>query len=183
MNNVLHLISIENKKAMEINNWVVFLAAFIPTIVGFIWYNSNVMGMQWKRAANLRDNDLKKGNMGVRLGIAFILSLMLAFYMPVAVIHQWSIYSLMMNDLTSSDPIVVQTAQQTAEQLMVKYATEFRTFKHGMLHGFMLSLFVVFPVTATNAMYEQRSWKHIFINMGYWTISIMLMGGVICQWA
>ncbi len=167
---------------MEINYWAVLSAAFIPLLVGAIWYNPKVLGSRWMLLAKLNEADLKNGKMAVLFGVSFILALMLAFYMPVATIHQWSIYSLMMNDLQSADPSVQSAAQNTAAQLMSQYGSEFRTFGHGMLHGFMLSLFVVFPVMATNALFERKSWAYIFLNWGYWAISIMLMGGVVCQW-
>ena len=59
---------------------------------------------------------------------------------------------------------------------------EFQTFKHGAFHGAMLSIFVIFPSLATNALYEQKGWKYILINVGYWAVSFMLMGGLLNIW-
>ncbi|MCB1147601.1 MAG: DUF1761 family protein, partial [Leptospiraceae bacterium] len=36
---------------------------------------------------------------------------------------------------------------------------------------------------ATAAMFERRGTKYIFINWGYWAITITLMGGVICEFS
>jgi hypothetical protein len=66
---------------------------------------------------------------------------------------------------------------------MAKYGNNFRTFKHGVFHGILSSLFIVLPILATNAMFERKGFKYIAINVGYWTISMALMGGVICQFA
>jgi hypothetical protein len=32
-------------------------------------------------------------------------------------------------------------------------------------------------------LFERRSWKYIFMNAGYWIVSMMLMGAVICKFA
>jgi hypothetical protein len=70
-----------------------------------------------------------------------------------------------------------------AMAFMTSYGSEFRTFGHGALHGFITSLFIVFPPLATNALFERKSWTYIFINYGYWAVSLIIMGGIISQWA
>jgi len=59
---------------------------------------------------------------------------------------------------------------------------EFHTFKHGAFHGVTLSLVVVLPTLGTNALYEQKSWKYILINVGYWMVSFAIMGGILNIW-
>ena len=65
---------------------------------------------------------------------------------------------------------------------MSKYGSEFRTFKHGAFHGLLCGIFLFLPVLGTNALFERRSWKYILLNVGYWTISAMIMGGIISAW-
>jgi len=55
-------------------------------------------------------------------------------------------------------------------------------FKHGMAHGLFLCLFTVLPTLGTNALYEQKSWKYILINVGYWIVSAAVMGGILNVW-
>jgi Protein of unknown function (DUF1761) len=43
-------------------------------------------------------------------------------------------------------------------------------------------VFLVLPLIGTNALFERKSWKYIFINAGHWTVSLMLMGGIISAW-
>ena len=106
---------------------------------------------------------------------------MLAFVMQMLVIHQMHVYSLFqhyekdMQDPNSAVSVLLKNIMDTC-------GNEFRTFKHGALHGFMSSLFIVLPVMATNAMFERKSWKYIWINWGYWAISFMLMGGIVSAW-
>jgi hypothetical protein len=35
----------------------------------------------------------------------------------------------------------------------------------------------------TNALFERRSWKYIFMNVGYWALSAAIMGGIISAFA
>jgi hypothetical protein len=57
----------------------------------------------------------------------------------------------------------------------------FRTFKHGMLHGIITSIFLVLPIIGINALFERRGAKYIFIHVGFWAICFALMGGILCQ--
>jgi hypothetical protein len=65
--------------------------------------------------------------------------------------------------------------------LIDNHGANFRSFKHGALHGTLTGFFLALPIVATGAMFEQRSWKYIAISAGYWIITFMLMGGLICQ--
>ncbi len=56
---------------------------------------------------------------------------------------------------------------------------EFDTFGHGAFHGAVVGVFILIPVFVTNALFEQKSWKYMLINIGYWMITLALMGGII----
>ena len=56
---------------------------------------------------------------------------------------------------------------------------EFDTFKHGVFHGVFLVIVLVGPIFVTNGLFEQKSWKNILINIGYWAITLGLMGGLL----
>lgn len=56
---------------------------------------------------------------------------------------------------------------------------QYDTFQHGMAHGLVLTLFLIVPVFITNGLFEQRSWKGMLINIGYWALALMLMGGIV----
>lgn len=56
---------------------------------------------------------------------------------------------------------------------------QFDTFKHGAFHGVFIGIVVVMPVFVTNGLFEQKSWKNLFINLGYWLLTLALMGGVL----
>lgn len=56
---------------------------------------------------------------------------------------------------------------------------QFDSFKHGALHGVLMSLFVAMPIMVTNGLFERKNFKNLAINIVYWMITLGLMGGVI----
>ena len=71
-------------------------------------------------------------------------------------------------------------AVKYVNDMMAKYGNEFRTFKHGTFHGTLGGLAFALPILGTNALFERKGFKYIAINVGFWTISMALMGGIIC---
>lgn len=56
---------------------------------------------------------------------------------------------------------------------MDQYVGEFRTFRHGLFHGFVSALTILLPVTAVNALFGRKYWKYIWLN---WVICVVIMG-------
>ena len=73
--------------------------------------------------------------------------------------------------------------QSLINQYEIMSEGKFRTFKHGALHGTMAGIFIALPILGTNALFERKGWKYILINTGYWTVTLAIMGGIICQFA
>jgi hypothetical protein len=61
------------------------------------------------------------------------------------------------------------------------FGGDFRTFKHGALHGTITGIGLALPIVAVNAMFERKGVKYILINAGFWTLCLIVMGGIICQ--
>ena len=57
------------------------VAALIPMILGFIWYNPNVFGKAWMKSVGITDEDAPGGNMAVIFGLSYILALVLGYYL------------------------------------------------------------------------------------------------------
>lgn len=155
------------------------LAALVPMIIGFIYYNPKTLGTAWMNASGMTEEKMKGANMGVIFGVSLLLSFMLAFFLQPLVIHQFSIMSVLINEPGFNDPTSATGVYYN--DFIAKYGNNFRTFKHGMLHGFIASLFFVLPVLGINALFERKGFKYIAINVGYWAITLMLMGGILCQ--
>jgi len=159
---------------------VVLAAAIIPTITGFIWYNPKVFGNAWMKAADMSEEKIKGANMAVIFGVSLLLSFLLAFSLAPIVIHQFGVMGMLEGAMRPESPTAAE-ATALFNSLMETYGSNHRHFGHGALHGVMTALFLVLPVMGTNALFERKSFKYIAINAGYWTVTLALMGGVICQ--
>ena len=161
---------------MEINFMAILVAAIVPLILGFIWYNPKTFGTVWMREAEMTEAKMKSGNMAVIFILSFILSILLAFFTQFLTIHQTGVVSLI-----GGNP-AAESVLPSFQAFMDDYGTDFRTFKHGALHGLLAGVFFVLPIMATNGMFERKSWKLIFINTGYWTVALTIMGAIVCGW-
>ena len=139
-------------------NWLAIIAATIlPLVTGFIWYNPKVFGTAWMKESGMTEEKAKSMNPAKTYGIAVILAFFIAF----------SIWPMVFMGGAPDMPHGVDP---------------FLTFKHGALHGAMLGLFVALPVLGINSLFEQKSFKYIIINGGYWVVTMALMGGIINGW-
>lgn len=166
----------------DMNFLVTALAALIPLLVGFIWYNKALMGKAWIRSTKFTEEQLKGGNMAVVFILTYIFSLMVALILNPIVIHQYGLFSVIQGEpgMKTQDPN--SPAMLWLADAMNKYGHIFRTFKHGALHGTIAAIMLGLPIIGINALFERRGGKYIFINLFYWIICLALMGGVICQW-
>jgi len=159
---------------MEINIYALLVAALVPLIMGFVWYNPKLFGTAWMREAEMTEEKMKAGNMPVIFIISFILSFLLSFFVQFITIHQTGALGMIGGDLTKALP--------SYSAFMADYGAAFRTFKHGALHGTMAGIFFVLPVMAVNGLFERKSWKYILINAGFWAVCLAIMGGIVCGW-
>ena len=165
---------------MEMNFYVLFLAALVPMIIGSIWYGP-IFGNTWMKEMGFTKESLAGTNMVKTLIICYVLSVLVAMALMQMVIHQMGAFSTLAGDPGFNE----QTGEAFTyfQDFVAKYGDRFRTFKHGAFHGVFAGLLLVMPILATNAMFERKGFKYIAINSGYWIVSMALMGGVICQWA
>jgi hypothetical protein len=61
-------------------------------------------------------------------------------------------------------------------------AAEQMTASMGAIYGFLTGFGWIFFALAVNSLYEQRSWKYIIINGGYWSVTFTIMGLIIGAW-
>ena len=139
-------------------NWLAILvSALIPLIIGSIWYHPKAFGTVWMNATGITEDKLKNMSPAKAYIVALVLSMVLSFYLYINVL--------------TGGPDDMRHGQEI-----------YMTFKHGAAHGAFLGLFVVLPVLATNAIFEMKSAKYIFINVFYWIVSLALMGGTLNGW-
>ena len=157
---------------METNYLAILVAALSSFVVGFIWYNPKVFGTIWMNEIGMTDEKAKQGNMFKIFGFTFLFALMFAFMMPTITIHQLG--AIQLAGANENDEALVAFLQVHGEN--------FRSYKHGALHGLIAGLFLALPIIATNALFEQKSWKYAFVTSGYWVVVMTIMGAIICGW-
>lgn len=161
---------------MEFNFLAIAVAAVVPILLGFIWYNPKILGIIWAREAGMTPEKMKSGNFAVIAIISLILSFLLAFFVQFLTIHQTGALGMI-----GGDPNL-DTVLPSYQTFMDDYGSTFRTYKHGALHGFLGGLFFVLPVLGINALFERKSWKYILLNVSYWALSLTIMGAIVCGW-
>jgi len=158
----------------------VFGAALIPLIIGSVWYNPKVFGKAWMNSIGKTESDFAGGNMLIIFGLTFVFSVLLALGLSTVAIHQSGI-----TQLFGTHPDIGIDGTEVNRlylELMDKYGTRHRTFGHGAVHGVFATVLFALPFIGINALFERRGGKYIFIHLGYWLITLILMCGVICQW-
>ncbi|MBC7425612.1 MAG: DUF1761 domain-containing protein [Bacteroidia bacterium] len=162
------------------NFLAILIAAIVSLVIGFIWYNPKVFGNAWLKSIKHDPNDTNRPNMGLFIGLSFVLALPLGLILHFITIHQFGFTSLLgaTNDLTKMEPEL----RGHVEYFFNNYSDDFRTFKHGAFHGFIMGLMFVTPIIAINSIYEKRSFKYIAISAGYWIVTLTIMGSIICGW-
>lgn len=149
-------------------------------LIGFLWYGP-IFGKAWMKETGMTDEKAKEGNMLVTMGLTYLFSNFLGFILLSLVIHQMGVFSLFAGMEGFGE--AGSAAQLQFEAVVGPLKDLHRTFGHGALHGTMAGIGIAFTVLAVNSMFEMKSWKYIWINAGYWIVTMALMGGVICQFA
>jgi hypothetical protein len=167
------------------NIGIIAIAALLPLVIGFAWFHPKTFGKAWMGAAGVTEERPSGGRMAGIFLLTYVLSFFVGLAIQSVVIHQMHLYSILINEPGFLDP-VTHKPSTTSEigmlytNFLAKYGNNFRTFKHGALHGTLLAFFIVMPVIAINAMFERKGFKYIAINAGYWIVSLALMGGLVC---
>jgi hypothetical protein len=157
---------------MPFNIISVLVASLITLLIGFVWFNPKVFGTIWMTELGITKDQAKPKNLSKIIGLTVVFSLMIAFTVPGFVIHQLGALQMAGSNLQDEAFLAY----------MKVHGNAFRTVKHGALHGLLCGLFFVFPILAINAMLEHRSWKYLFVTAGYWIVTLLVMGAIICGW-
>lgn len=161
------------------NNILINLVGgLLPLFTGFIWYSDKVFGKAWKREIGfVETGEPPKGMIKLFL-LSYLFGVMAMSFMPSIVIHQYHMGST----LLGSEGFGIQgtAVQQYYHDFLNVYGNKYRTFGHGALHGVITALFFALPMIGINALFENKSFKYVFIHVGYWALTLGLMGGVAC---
>lgn len=159
------------------NYAILFGAALVPLIVGSIWYNPKVFGNAWMQANGFTEESIQNNPrpMWQVFLFTYIFSLLATGIYWQLCVHQMGALGMI------GGPDQISNALPSYQAFMNDYGTAFRSFGHGALHGGMAAFIMGLFMVGVGAMFEMRSWKYIFIHVGYLTVCGILMGGLICQ--
>lgn len=139
----------------------IIVAAFIPSIIGFIYYHPKVVGTAWMDSLGKTEAELRDGfNMPVAMVAGLIGAFLMAFLINV----------------------LLETGHKDLNEAGELVFASFHTFKHGAFHGLFYALLFAAPILVSGGLFERKSWKNILINIGYWVITLSLMGGLLDAW-
>ncbi len=160
---------------------ILLLIALTPMIIGAIWYSKMGFGNAWMKASGMTIEKAKEGNMIVMLLVGYLFSFFITAAPQFIVIHQNHFMSILMNEPGIHDP--KSEMGMFYANFMEKYGHNFRTFKHGALHGTIAAIMIALPVVGMGAIFEKRGFKYIAVHVGYWIVTLAITGGLVCQFS
>lgn len=159
---------------MPFNFYAILAATLVSLVVGFVWYNPKVFGTIWMKETGMTEEKAQQGNMAKIFGLTIVYSFLISFMLSGMVIHQIGALGMIGGEAENALP--------SYAAFMTDYGNAFRSFQHGALHGFMVGILFVLPITAINGLFEHKSWKFILVTAGYWIVTLTIMGAIICGW-
>jgi len=158
------------------NPLMLLAAAFIPFLIGFVWFHPQLFGGNtWDSLAKLSSED--RGPVSkIKLLTTLLLNFFIAFAVYNVAFHQMGVFAMVGGDLEL-------LKEGSAAAFLAEYGQMHRSFGHGMLHGaFPATFFFVLPVLGYVTIFEKKSFKYYLVYLGYWAVSLSLMGGFLCKW-
>ena len=67
---------------MEMNLYILFIAAIIPMLIGFVWYGP-IFGNAWMKEMNFTKESLEGQNLIKVFVLSYIFSLLVAFFFTI----------------------------------------------------------------------------------------------------
>lgn len=155
---------------------ILIATAFIPFILGYIWFSDKLFGGDtWFNAANIAKEDRVPVSK-IKLMATLILNFFIAFALYNQCVHSMGVFAMV-----GGDTELLKTGVGAA--FMAEYGQNHLSFGHGVLHAiFPTTAFMVIPIVGYVTIFERKSFKYFLSYTGYWAVSLMLMGGILCHW-
>jgi hypothetical protein len=163
-----------------INPIAVVVAAFIPTILGLLWYSPILFGGAWRKLSGTEEIKVSAGKFALFLIVSLAVSFFLSILLVTNTIHQMGVMGTMAGELDFGKDGSASTA--TFNEFMKIYGDKFRSYPHGALHGAFLSLLGFMPMFGLIVMRERKGWAYFGVHAIFWFICTTAMGALICGW-
>jgi len=161
---------------MTPNLLIVVATGLIPMILGMVWYNPSLFGTAWLNETGMTQDDMKANQKPLKFLLGFICNVLLAFGLFTLVTHEFSILGLV-----GGDPELLKPGT-TGGAFLAEYGGSFARFSHGAVHGIFATILVAIPFIGHQCLWSGKSFKFFLIDVGFWLVCMVLMGGVIAQW-
>lgn len=161
---------------MEQSNWLIIpIAAFIPLILGFIWYHPKVLGA---KLAQINGESVRNNPSIGKLLLSYLFSIILAYILTLMSVHQSAIFQLFF-----MDPELANANSEYnlfIQDFMTKYGDRHRSFGHGVVHGTEAGFMFGLAFFGISTLMQDKPLKQIWIHLGFWMLCCGLVGGTVC---
>ncbi len=161
---------------MEQANWYIIpITAFLPLILGYVWYHPNVLG---QKLADINGETIAGKKSWGKIILIYIFSFLLAYVLTLMSVHQSAIFQLFF-----MDPELANTQSEYSafiNEFMEKYGHRHRSFGHGMIHGAEAGLMFGLALIGITTLMQNKSLKSVWIHIVFWVLCCSLMGGMTC---
>lgn len=143
---------------MEINYLAVLVAAIAANIIGGLWYSPVLFGNTWMKLmgwdpSNKVQMESMKKTTGKSYAINFVASIVMAYVLA----HVVTMGIAYLNGSTGNISAALQGA-------------------------FWSWLGFVVPVALSAVLWENKPWKLFLLNVGYYLVSLAIMGTILSTW-
>lgn len=157
------------------NFGILAASALIPMVLGYIWFHPNLFGgNKWYDLAKLHGDD-RSDVSNVKLFFTLILNFIIAFGLYNFTVHQMGAFGMV-----GGDAELLKTGVGGA--FMDAYGHTHQNFGHGFFHGIIFTILIPLPILGYVSIFEKKSFGYFLVYLGYWAISLSLMGAVLSQW-
>lgn len=161
---------------IKFNLLILSLGACLPVLMAYFWYQPSI-AKKWLSAEKQLNLDFK-WSIGTMIAL-YILSLMYSISISYQVIHQLHFQSMLYSEVGFDKG--QGEAINNLNYILELYGKNYRSFGHGMFHGFLNSIFIILPVLFFQKLNSSFSWKVLLYHWAFWAICGMIMGGIICE--
>lgn len=159
----------------QANWWILPIAAFLPIVLGSIWYHPNVLGT---RLSQLTGEPVVKNRPIGKIVLIYFLSIILAYILTLMSVHQSAIFQLFFMDPALAD--ANSEYNVFINDFFEKYGDRHRSFGHGVVHGSEAGLMFGLAFLGITTLMQNKPFKLIWIHLLFWVICCGLMAGVTC---
>lgn len=161
---------------MTPNFLIIVATGLIPVLLGMVWYNPSLFGNVWLRESGMTMEQMKANQKPLKFILGFICNVLLGFGMFILCTHEFAVLGLV-----DGNPDLLK-AGTTGGAFLAEYGGNYARFSHGVVHGIVAAITLAIPFVGHQCLWSGKSWKVFLIDLGFWTLCMILMGGVVAQW-